>query len=139
MGFSWRIRSSRAIRAKKRRELLAAAAPKPAPPAWTGPVFLTDATFDAEIRKPGLLLVDFWAEWCGPCHRVAPILEEIAKVRAGRLRLGKLNVDESPQTPARFQIESIPTMLLFKDGKLVDGLVGALPRPQIEAFVDRWT
>ncbi len=85
-----------AIRAKKRRELLAAAAPKPASPAWTGPIFLTDTTFDAEVRKPGLLLVDFWAEWCGPCHRVAPILEEIAKVRAGRLRLGKLNVDESP-------------------------------------------
>jgi len=100
-------------------------------------MFLTDATFDAEVRKPGLLLVDFWAEWCGPCHRVAPILEEIAKVRTGRLRLGKLNVDESPQTPARFQIESIPTMLLFRDGKLVDGLVGALPRAQIEAFVDR--
>ena len=128
-----------AIRAKKLRELLAAAAPKPATPAWSGPIFLTDATFDAEVRKPGLLLVDFWAEWCGPCHRVAPILEEIAKVRAGRLRLGKLNVDESPQTPARFQIESIPTMLLFKDGKFVDGLVGALPRPQIESFVDRWT
>ncbi|HEX9340014.1 MAG TPA: thioredoxin [Thermoplasmata archaeon] len=128
-----------AIRARKRQELLAALAPKPAPPAWTGPITLTDTTFEAEVRRPGLLLVDFWAEWCGPCHRVAPVLEDIAKARVGRMRLGKLNVDESPQTPARFQVGSIPTMLLFKDGKLVEGLVGALPRAQIEAVVDRWT
>jgi thioredoxin len=129
-----------AIRARKLEKLLAerAAASAPRVP-WAGPIHLTDGTFDAEVRKGGLLLVDFWAEWCGPCHRVAPVLEEIAKERAGRLRLGKLNVDESPRTPSRFQITSIPTMLLFKDGRLVDGLVGAMPKAEIEAVVSRWS
>jgi thioredoxin len=128
-----------AIRARKMRDLMAAAsAPKPAEAAWAGPVRLTDGTFDDEVRRRGLILVDFWAEWCGPCHRVAPILEEVAKARTGSLRLGKLNVDENPRTAQRFQVTSIPTILLFKDGKLVDGVVGAVPRPQIEALVGRW-
>jgi len=129
-----------AIRARKLQQLLDKTSGSAASPAeWTGPILLTDATFDAEIRKPGSILVDFWAEWCGPCHRVAPVLEEIAQDRAGRLRLGKLNIDENPRTPSRFQITSIPTMLLFKDGRLVDGIVGAVPRDQIEAVVTRWT
>src|SRR5438876_5038236 len=92
----------------------------------------------AEVRKPGAILVDFWAEWCGPCHRVAPVLEEVARARADRLRLSKMNVDENPATPSRFGITSIPTMLLFKDGKLVDGIVGAVPKAEIEALLDRW-
>ncbi|MCI4371706.1 MAG: thioredoxin [Thermoplasmata archaeon] len=100
---------------------------------------LTDATFDSEIRKPGLVLVDFWAEWCGPCHQVAPVLSEVAAAHAGTLRLGKLNVDENPRSAERFQVMSIPTMLLFKDGKRVDGIVGAVPRSAIEAVVTRWT
>ena len=129
-----------AIRARKLQQLLDKTfGPAASPAEWTGPILLTDATFDAEIRKPGSILVDFWAEWCGPCHRVAPVLEEIAQDRAGRLRLGKLNIDENPRTPSRFQITSIPTMLLFKDGRLVDGIVGAVPRDQIEAVVTRWT
>lgn len=129
-----------AIRARKLQQLVATvSASTPAPSAWTGPVTVTDATFDSEVRKPGAILVDFWAEWCGPCHRVAPILEEVAKARAGRLRLGKLNVDENPRTAARFQIASIPTMLLFKDGRLVDGIVGAVPRAEIEQVLTRWT
>jgi len=128
-----------AIRARKLKLLLDQASDAAASPAeWTGPVLLTDATFDAEIRRSGSILVDFWAEWCGPCHRVAPVLEEVARARAGRLRLGKLNIDENPRTPRRFQITSIPTMLLFKDGRLVDGIVGAVPRNQIEAVVARW-
>ena len=130
-----------AIRARKLQELLRAAqSPSPASsPAEGKPIVVTDATFDAEVRKPGVILVDFWASWCGPCLRVAPTLEAIAKEQAGRMRLGKLNVDENPRTSQRYGVMSIPTMLLFKDGKLVDGIVGALPRPQIEAVLKRWT
>jgi thioredoxin 1 len=129
-----------AIRARKLQQLMAAAsAPSPPSAGWTGPVVLTDTTFDAEIRKPGPILVDFWAEWCGPCHRVAPVLEAVAKARGGGLRLGKLNIDENPRTPTRFGIMSIPTMLLFKDGKLLTGIVGAVPREQIEAVLTRWS
>ena len=130
-----------AIRARKLQELLRAT--QSAPPAVSSsegkPIVVTDATFDAEIRKPGVILVDFWASWCGPCLRVAPTLEVIAKEQAGKMRLGKLNVDENPRTSQRYGVMSIPTMLLFKDGKLVDGIVGALPRPQIEAVLKRWT
>src|SRR6184192_3707998 len=129
-----------AIRAKKLERLLSAAsAPNFTASTWSGPIALSDATFPAEVRKPGAILVEFWAEWCGPCHRVAPILEEVARAHATALRLGKLNVDENPRTAERFQIASIPTMLLFKDGKLVDGIIGAVPRPQVEAFVARWS
>jgi thioredoxin len=125
-----------AIRARKLEQLMAAAsAPKNSETLWTGPITLTDATFDEEVRKAGPILVDFWAEWCGPCHRVAPVLEEVARAHAGHLRLGKLNVDDSPRTPARFQITSIPTMLLFKNGTLVDSIVGAVPRAAIESLV----
>ena len=128
-----------AIRAKKLDRLLSAAsAPNFTASTWSGPIALSDATFPAEVRKPGAILVDFWAEWCGPCHRVAPVLEEVARARADRLRLGKMNVDENPATPSRFGITSIPTMLLFKDGKLVDGIVGAVPKAEIEALLDRW-
>ena len=128
-----------AIRAKKLDRLLSAAsAPNSTASTWSGPIALSDATFPAEVRKPGAILVDFWAEWCGPCHRVAPVLEEVARARADRLRLGKMNVDENPATPSRFGITSIPAMLLFKDGKLVDGIVGAVPKAEIEALLDRW-
>jgi len=128
------------IRARKLQRLLTSAStPRPSAAESSGPVTLTDLTFDPEVRRPGAILVDFWAEWCGPCHRVAPILEELAKARVGRMRLGKLNIDENPRTPARFQITSIPTMLLFRDGKLVDGIVGAVPKTDIEAVLNRWT
>ena len=129
-----------AIRARKLQQLLASTSTaKPPAGEWSGPITLTDVTFDAEVRRPGAILVDFWAEWCGPCHRVSSVLEEIAKARIGRIRLGKLNIDDNPRTPSRFQITSIPTMLLFRDGKLVDGIVGAVPRADIEAVLDRWT
>ena len=128
------------IRARKLQRLLTSAStPRPSAAEWSGPVTLTDLTFDGEVRRPGAILVDFWAEWCGPCHRVAPILEELAKARVGRMRLGKMNIDENPRTPTRFQITSIPTMLLFRDGKLVDGIVGAVPKADIEAVLNRWT
>jgi thioredoxin 1 len=130
-----------AIRARKREELLRAAraSPAAASSAEGKPIVVTDATFDGEVRRPGLILVDFWASWCGPCLRVAPTLEAIAKEQAATMRLGKLNVDENPRTAQRYGVMSIPTMLLFKDGKLVDGIVGALPRAQIEAVLKRWT
>jgi len=131
-----------AIRARKLQELLnSASASKPVTTvaAEGRPVLLTDANFESEVRKPGVILVDFWAAWCGPCLRVAPTLEAIARDQAGKMRLGKLNVDENPRTAQRFQVMSIPTMLLFKDGKLVDGIVGAMPRSQIEAFLTKWT
>ncbi len=131
-----------AIRARKLQELMQAthgSAPAGTTSSGGKPVILTDATFDAEVKKPGVILVDFWAAWCGPCLRVAPTLEAIARDRAAAMRLGKLNVDENPRTAQRFQVMSIPTMLLFKDGKLVDGMVGAMPRAQIEALLSKWS
>ena len=129
-----------AIRARKLQELMQSAQSGPASVIKDGkPVVLTDATFNTEVGKPGVMLVDFWAAWCGPCLRVAPTLEAIAQAQAGKMRLGKLNVDENPRTAERFQVMSIPTMLIFKDGKLVDGIVGALPRSQIEAALKKWT
>jgi thioredoxin len=126
-----------AIRARRLQELLRTQGSTSV--ASGGPVILSDATFDGEVKKQGLVLVDFWAAWCGPCLRVAPVLEEIAKERTSSLRLAKLNVDDNPRTAERFQVSSIPTMLLFKDGKLVDATVGALPKAEIESFLDKWT
>ena len=127
------------IRARKLQELMRISSSSVAPTTVAKPFVLTDATFDAEITRPGVILVDFWAAWCGPCLRVAPVLEQIAADMAGRVRIGKLNVDENPRTAGRFQVMSIPTMLLFKDGRLVDGIVGAYPRSEIEAVLRRWT
>jgi len=97
------------------------------------PVPITDNTFgDEVISHPGGVLIDCWAPWCGPCRIISPLLEQIASEHAGRLKVGKLNVDENPLTASQYAIQSIPTLLLFKDGRLVDRLVGALPRPEIE-------
>ena len=100
--------------------------------ASTEPVVLTDSTFASEVTKRPLVVVDFWAAWCGPCRMVAPIVEQLAKEYAGRVTFGKLNVDENPEVSQRFGIQSIPTMIVFKNGQPVDGLIGALPRTQIE-------
>ncbi len=82
---------------------------------------LTDTNFDEEVKgADGPVLVDFWAEWCGPCKMIAPILEEIATEQAGKLRIGKLNVDDAPATPQQFQVMSIPTLILFKDGEVAE-------------------
>jgi thioredoxin 1 len=96
------------------------------------PVVLTDSTFSSEVSKHQLVVVDFWAAWCGPCRMVAPIVEQLAKEYAGRVTFGKLNVDENPEISQKFGIQSIPTMIVFKNGKAVDGLIGALPKAQIE-------
>jgi thioredoxin 1 len=92
------------------------------------PVTLTDATFDQAIRNSRLpVMVDFWAEWCGPCRMVAPIIEQLAHEFAGRAQMGKLNVDENPSVASRYGIMSIPTLLIFRDGQIVDRVVGAQP------------
>jgi thioredoxin 2 len=97
------------------------------------PVEITDRTFRGEVSDhPGAVLLDCWAPWCGPCRMVAPILEELAAQYAGRVKIAKLNVDENPMTASQYGIQSIPTMLLFKGGRLVDKVIGALPKGEIE-------
>ncbi|MCA7119640.1 MAG: thioredoxin TrxA [Acidibrevibacterium sp.] len=98
---------------------------------------VTDANFAAEVLKaPGPVLVDFWAEWCGPCRMVAPALEEIGQEYAGRLTVAKVNVDENPMTPNQYSVRGIPTMILFKDGKPAATQVGALPKSRLKAWID---
>lgn len=98
---------------------------------------LTDADFDAQVKAEPLLVVDFWAEWCGPCRMIAPALEELAAEYADRLAVGKVNVDENRQIAARFGIRSIPTLLFFRDGARVDQMVGAHPKGTIKAKIDQ--
>lgn len=97
---------------------------------------VTDATFEEEVLKAtDPVLVDFWAEWCGPCKMIAPVLDEIAKEFANKLKVVKVNVDENTETPAKYGIRGIPTLLLFKDGEMVAMKVGALSKTQLSAFV----
>lgn len=98
---------------------------------------VTDASFEAEVIKADLpVLVDYWAEWCGPCKMIAPILDEVARDYAGKLRVAKVNIDENQDTPARFGIRGIPTLMLFKDGNVEATKVGALSKSQLTAFLD---
>lgn len=97
------------------------------------PVIITDQTFEREVLQStgSPVLVDCWAPWCGPCRAIAPVLDQLAAESAGNYRVAKLNVDENPQTASSYQISSIPTMLIFKDGNLIDRLVGAQPKQAI--------
>src|SRR5690606_38138570 len=98
---------------------------------------VSDASFDAEVlQADGPVLVDYWAAWCGPCKMIAPLLDEAAKQYEGRVTIVKLNVDENPETAARFGVRGIPTLMLFKDGKAAATKVGALSKSQLAAFLD---
>ena len=99
---------------------------------------VTDATFEASVlQSTNPVLVDYWAEWCGPCKMIAPILDEVSVAYAGKLNIVKMNVDENRDIPAKFGIRGIPTLMLFKDGQLAATKVGALSKAQLMAFIDQ--
>ena len=98
---------------------------------------VSDASFDADVLQSGTpVLVDYWAEWCGPCKMIAPILDEVAKDYGERVQVAKMNVDDNREVPAKFGIRGIPTLMLFKDGQLAATKVGALSKAQLTAFLD---
>ena len=99
--------------------------------------YVTDANFEAEVLQSATpVLVDYWAEWCGPCKMIAPILDEVAKDYSGKLRVAKLNIDDNPKVPGEFGIRGIPTLMLFKNGNVEATKVGALSKSQLTAFID---
>jgi thioredoxin 1 len=121
-----------AIKQRKMAELQKVAAAKAMMSALIEPIVLTDSNFRSETAKYPLMLVDFWAPWCGPCRMVSPIIEQLAREYSGRVAFGKVNVDGNQMISASFGIQSIPTMMIFKNGKAVDVMIGALPKAQIE-------
>ncbi len=102
-----------------------------------GIVQLTSATWDKEVlQSNGLVMVDFWAVWCGPCRIIAPTVEELAKEYMGKVKVGKLNTDENPDVASKYKIMGIPTIIFFKNGEKVDQIVGAVPKPQLKSKLD---
>ncbi|EYB66808.1 thioredoxin 1 [Deinococcus phoenicis] len=99
----------------------------------------TDASFASDVQASVPVLVDFWAPWCGPCRVMGPVLEEVAREQAGKVRVVKVNVDENPTSPARFQVQGIPTLILFKDGQPVDRIVGAVNKQALMGRLGRLT
>ena len=121
------------IRARKMQELLRRqnqAARRSMP---DSPIQVTDSDFESLIQEYPLMVVDCWATWCGPCQMLAPVIDDLARDYAGRIVFGKLDVDENPRTAMNFGIMSVPTLLIIKDGKLVDQIIGAVPRDYIES------
>ena len=99
---------------------------------------ISDSTFESDVLKAGKpVLVDYWAEWCGPCKMIAPILDEVSETYKDKLQIAKMNVDENREVPAKFGIRGIPTLMLFKDGQLAATKVGALSKAQLTAFLDQ--
>jgi thioredoxin 1 len=100
-------------------------------------IAVTDATFDAEVKQADIpVVVDFWAEWCGPCKQIGPALEELSATYAGRVKIVKINVDENPDTPAQMGIRGIPALFLFKDGQVVSNKVGAAPKAALQSWIE---
>jgi thioredoxin 1 len=100
-------------------------------------VHVSDSSFEQDVLKSSVpVLLDFWAEWCGPCKMIAPILDQIAAEYAGKVLVAKMNVDESPRTPTKYSVRSIPTLMLFKNGTVVDQKIGAVRKADVAAFLD---
>jgi len=119
------------IQRKKIAEMLQHA--KSAETATGKPIILTDSNFFSQVAKYSLLVVDFWAPWCGPCRMVGPLIEQLAADYAGKVAFGKMNVDENQMVPSRFGVLSIPTLVILKDGKAVETVIGACPKSHIES------
>ena len=122
----------RVKRAKLQEMMRSVAGKRQEKPALSKPVEVTDATFKETIQNHPMVVVDCWAPWCGPCRMIAPIIEEMAQDYAGRILFGKLNVDENREVATQYEIMGIPTLLVFKNGKLVERIVGAMPRQVLE-------
>ena len=99
------------------------------------PIELNDRNFASELMNQNIMVVDFWAPWCGPCQMVHPIIEELAREYAGRVTFGRLNVDDNQSTSAMFRVRSIPTILIFRNGKVADGVIGAVPKKMLESKI----
>jgi thioredoxin 1 len=121
-----------AIKDKKLAELQKEAATKALMSSITEPIVLTDSNFASEVAKYPVMLVDFWAPWCGPCRMVSPIIGQLSREYSGRVAFGKVNVDENQRIAASFGIQSIPSLMIFKGSKAVDVIIGAMPKAQIE-------
>jgi len=104
----------------------------------TNPLTITDDNFEKTLKTNPLIVVDFWAPWCGPCRMVGPIIEQLSAEYAGKVAFGKMNVDENQLVPSRFSVMSIPTIIVFSHGKAVERIVGAYPKAQIEAVFKRY-
>ena len=102
------------------------------------PIVVTDATLEKDSGQYPILILDCWAEWCGPCRMIGPIIEELAGEMKGKVVFGKLNVDENPQTANKYKISAIPTLMVFKDGKLIDKLVGAYPKTTLTGKIQKY-
>ena len=122
------------ILARKKNELIAKTQQK-SNSNISSPIMLTDSNFNQTVEKYPLLVVDFWAPWCGPCRMVSPILEQLASELAGKVVFGKLNVDENPRIASTFGIRSIPTISIFKNGRAIDGFVGAASKSQMQSKI----